>query len=307
MRAFTAAAVQVAPYPGPLDHRSIRENLSRCVDFTRRCVDATGAELVVLPESATTGFTPGRTKEELWDLVTELPGPMVEPVQEVARETGAHVCVGTYERGPERGVVYNSSVLVGPSGDVLGVYRKTHPFCSEIVSGGGWVTPGDTVTVCETELGRIGMIICFDGDYPELSRIQAVQGAEVICRPSALLRSADIWDLTSRARAYDNHVYVVGANAVGADPAGVLYFGNSHIVTPIGHVVARAATHEGWVSARLDPAEALASLTPGSNIPQAFDHLRDRNLDLIRRHRAELEGEARTPFSHGPIHPGEAG
>ena len=80
---------------------------------------------------------------------------------------------------------------------------------------GGWVTRGDSVTVCDTPLGRIGMIICFDGDYPELSRIQAVQGAEVICRPSALLRSADIWELTSRARAYDNHVYVIGANAVG--------------------------------------------------------------------------------------------
>jgi predicted amidohydrolase len=218
-----------------------------------------------------------------------------------------HVCVGTYERGPERGVVYNSSVLVGPSGEVLGIYRKTHPFCSEIVSGGGWVTPGDTVTVCDTELGRIGMIICFDGDYPELSRIQAVQGAEVICRPSALLRSADIWDLTSRARAYDNHVYVIGANAVGADPAGVLYFGNSHIVTPIGHVVAKAATHPGWVSARLDPADALSSLTPGSNVGQAFDHLRDRNLDLIRNHRAELEGVAETSFPHAPIHRGEAG
>jgi predicted amidohydrolase len=196
-------------------------------------------------------------------------------------------------------VVYNASVLIDPRGQLLGVYRKTHPFCSEAVSGGGWVTPGDTVTVCDTELGRIGMIICFDGDYPELSRIQAVQGAEVICRPSALLRSADIWELTSRARAYDNHVFIVGANATGQDPAGVLYFGNSHIVTPIGHIVAKAATHEGWVSARLDPDEALSSLTPGSNISQGFDHLRDRNLDLIRNHRAELEGPAQTSFPHG--------
>ncbi len=241
--------------------------------MTRACVEATGAELVVLPESATTGFTPGCSKEELWDLVTELPGAMIEPIQDVARELGVHVCFGTYERGPERGVVYNSSVLIGPSGDLLGVYRKTHPFCSEIVSGGGWVTPGDTVTVCDTELGRIGMIICFDGDYPELSRIQAVQGAEVICRPSALLRSADIWDLTSRARAYDNHVYVIGANAVGADPAGVLYFGNSHIVTPIGHIVAKAATHEGWVIGPARPrrgalvADARVQRRPGLRPP----------------------------------------
>jgi len=78
----------------------------------------------------------------------------------------------------------------------------------------------------------------------------------------------------------------------------VLYFGNSHIVTPVAHIMAKAATHEGWVSARLDPEEALASLTPGSNIGQAFDHLRDRNLDLIRGHRDELERAASTSFPH---------
>ena len=298
MRAFTAAAVQVAPVPGPLTAASVAANLDKLVDVTRRCVDATGAELVVLPETATTGFTPGIPAEQLWEVVSTLPGPVIQPLRDVAAELGVHVVAGTYERGPSPEVVYNSSVLLDPAGEVLGVYRKTHPFFSEGVAGGGWVTPGDTVTVCDTELGRIGMIICFDGDYPELCRIQAVQGAEVICRPSALLRSADVWELTSRARAYDNHVFVVGANAVGQDPAGVLYFGNSHVVTPIGHIVAKAATHEGWVSARLDPAEALSALTPGSNITQGFDHLRDRNLDLIRNHSAELEGPAKSPFPH---------
>ena len=221
MRAFTAAAVQLAPVQGPLSPEVVRKNLDKCVDLTRRCVDATGAELVVLPETATTGFTPDCSTEELWDLVSEIPGPVTEPVQQVARDLGVHVCLGTYERGPERGVVHNASVLIDPRGEVVGVYRKTHPFCTEHVDGGGWVTPGDTVTVVDTDLGRIGMIICFDGDYPELSRIQAVQGAEVILRPSALLRSADIWELTSRARAYDNHVFVVGANATGVDaPSG---------------------------------------------------------------------------------------
>jgi deaminated glutathione amidase len=298
MRAFTAAAVQVAPVAGPLTADSITANLDKLVDFTRRCVEATGAELVVLPESSTTGFTPGCSTEELWELVSELPGPVIAPLRDVAAELGVHLVAGTYERGPTPEIVYNASVLIDPRGELLGVYRKTHPFCTEAVSGGGWVTPGDTVTVCDTELGRIGMIICFDGDYPELSRIQAVQGAEVICRPSALLRSADIWELTSRARAYDNHVFIVGANAVGADPAGVLYFGNSHVVTPIGHIVAKAATHEGWVSARLDPDEALSALTPGSNITQGFDHLRDRNLDLIRKHRADLEAPAKSSFPH---------
>ena len=115
-----------------------------------------------------------------------------------------------------------------------------------------------TCCVVETELGAIGLIICFDGDFPELSRICALQGAEVIARPSALLRSADIWELTNRARAYDNHVFVIGSNATGIDPEGLIYFGNSMIVTPVAEVVARGSSYEQWVTARLDPETAMA-------------------------------------------------
>lgn len=304
MRAFTAAAVQVAPRSEPLSAESIAANIAHSIEWTRRCHEATGAELIVLPETVTTGFTPDCSAEELWDLITEIPGrgdashTQLAPYADLARELDVILCVGAYERGEQRGIVYNAAVLFGRDGAVLGRYRKTHPFCSEAVSGGGWVTPGDTVTVVDTDLARIGMIICFDGDYPELSRIQAVQGAEIILRPTALLRSADIFELTSRARAYDNHVYVIAPNCTGIDPAGVYFFGNSHIVTPVGHIVAKAASHEGWVSARLDPSEALASLTPGSNVPQIFDHLRDRNLDLIRNHRDDLEAPAKTSFPH---------
>jgi predicted amidohydrolase len=295
---FVAAAVQLAPVPGPLTPESIKANLDACVEHVQRCVDATSAELVVLPETATTGFTPGIDKERLWDLVSEVPGPVTEPVQDIARRLGIHIVLGTYERGPERGTVYNTAALIGPDGSILGAYRKTHLFCGEDRFGGGWVTAGDRAIVVETALARIGLIICFDGDYPELARIEAVLGAEVICRPSALLRSADIWDLTNRARAYDNHVFVVAANATGVDPAGVIYFGNSMIVTPIADVLARGASHEGWVSARLDPATAMAALTPGSNVPQRFDHLADRNLAVIERHLEELRQPARTSFPH---------
>ncbi|MBX6766940.1 MAG: carbon-nitrogen hydrolase family protein [Actinomadura rubrobrunea] len=294
MRAFTAAAVQFAPEPGPLTEASVRRNLDKAVSWTRRCVERSGAELVVLPETCTTGFTPGVPGAELRDLVSPIPGPVTEPIQEVARELGVHVCFGTYERAPE--AVYNAAVLVGPGGDVVGVYRKVHPFRVEDARHGGWAAPGGEVTVVDTPLGRIGMAICFDGDFPELWRIMAVRGAEVVCRPSALLRSADIWELTTRARAYDNHVYVVAANAVGADPAGTLYFGNSMIVTPIAEVVARAATHEGWAAARLDPAAAMASLTPGSSVPHSFDHLAERNLEVYDKYAADLLGPASTPF-----------
>ncbi|MFC5750478.1 carbon-nitrogen hydrolase family protein [Actinomadura rugatobispora] len=298
MRAFTAAAVQIAPAPGPLTRDSVRANIDKATTWTRRCVEQTGAELVVLPETCTTGFVPGLPAEGLWEVVSQIPGPVTEPFQETARELGVHLCLGTYERGPDPATVYNSAVLIGPDGSVLGVYRKTHPFRVEDSRHGGWATAGTEVCVVPTDLGRIGMAICFDGDFPELWRIQAVRGAELVCRPSALLRSADIWELTCRARAYDEHVYVVGANAVGADPGGTLYFGNSMIVSPVAEVVARAATHEGWAAARLDPEAAMGSLTPGSSVRHGFDHLAERNLALYEKHAADLVAPAETSFPH---------
>jgi predicted amidohydrolase len=298
MRPFTAAAVQIAPAPGPLTRDSVRANIDKAVAWTRRCVRETGAELVVLPESCTTGFVPGLPAEGLWEVVSQVPGPVTEPFQETARELGVHLCLGTYERGPDPSAVYNAAVLIGPDGSVLGVYRKTHPFRVEDSRHGGWATAGSEVCVVPTDLGRIGMAICFDGDFPELWRIQAVRGAELVCRPSALLRSADIWELTCRARAYDEHVYVVGANAVGADPGGTLYFGNSMIVSPVAEVLARAATHEGWAAARLDPEAAMRSLTPGSSVRHGFDHLAERNLALYEKHAADLVAPAETPFPH---------
>jgi deaminated glutathione amidase len=304
MRPVTVAAVQVAPSAAPLTPAVIEANTARALALVEACVAATGAELVVLPESVTTGFTTGTHPLVLWDLVSEIPGAVVEPFLHAAKELGIYLVAGSYERGSERGVVHNAAVVAGPAGDLLGLYRKTHPFGAERADRGGWVTPGKDICVVDTSFGRVGLIICFDGDYPELARITAIRGAEIICRPSALLRSADLWELTNRARAYDNHVYMIGANATGTDPAGTIYFGNSMIVTPIAEVVARAASHECWISAELDPATAMSALTPGSSVPQPFDHLADRNLALIRRHADALLGDAATPFPYGPTNAG---
>jgi deaminated glutathione amidase len=304
MRPVMVAAVQVAPSAAPLTPERIEANTARALALVEACVAATGAELVVLPESVTTGFTPGTDPMTLWDLISEIPGAVAEPFLHAAKKLGIYLVAGTYERGSQRGVVHNAAVVAGPAGDLLGVYRKTHPFGTERADRGGWVTPGDDICVVDTSFGRIGVIICFDGDYPELARITAIRGAEIICRPSALLRSADLWELTNRARAYDNHVYLIGANATGTDPAGTIYFGNSMIVTPIAEVVARAASHECWITATLDPATAMSSLTPGSSVPQPFDHLADRNLALIRRHADALLGAATCAFPHGSTNAG---
>ncbi len=303
MQEFTAAAVQVQSIAQPLSAESIAANVLHCVEWVRRCVGDCGADLVVLPETCTTGFGPGCGPTELGRLVGRLAtdpdsAAATAPFNALAADLGIHLVYGAYEAGSEEGVVYNSAVLVHPDGTTAAVYHKTHPYCTEIVTGGGWVTPGDDACVVDTALGRIGLMICFDGDYPELSRISAIQGAQVVVRPSALLRSADIWELTNRARAYDNHVFIVGSNATGKDPAGTLYFGNSMIVTPTAEVVARGSSYEQWVSARLDPATAMKSLTPGSSVAQGFDHLADRNLALISKHLDTLARPARTSFPY---------
>ncbi len=144
MRAFTAAALQVQPTSGPLTRHSIAANVEHCVSWVRDCVTESGAELVVLPEACTTGFTPGVGPAELSDLVDAIPGEQTQPLHDAAAELGIHLVYGAYQRGETRGLVYNAAVLVGPDGSSLGVYRKTHPFCTEIVTGGGWVTPATT-------------------------------------------------------------------------------------------------------------------------------------------------------------------
>lgn len=122
MRAFTAAAVQIAPDAAPLTRETIAGNCAKGAEWMRRCAGTSGAVLLVLPESASTGFMPGVAPDELWDLIDAVPGALTEPLQEAARATGTHVVWGTYERG----TVFNSAVLIGPDGAVLGTYRKAH-------------------------------------------------------------------------------------------------------------------------------------------------------------------------------------
>jgi predicted amidohydrolase len=289
MKEFTAACVQIGITPNePV------ANINKCLLWLEKAVREYQAELIVFPETVTTGFDTGLTPEELWDLVDEVPGKYTEEIQAAAKKHGVHLVWPTYRRAGERGRIFNSAVLIGPDGEIIGIYDKTHPFPGERRDYGGWTEVGTSAEVYETELGTIGMIICYDGDFPELSRLLAVKGAEVIVRPSALLRSYDIWYITNCARAYDNHVYMVSTNMLGSDAGGNYYFGHSMIVNPIAWRLAQARGTEEIIAAKLDP-DPLRYITWGSNSPQPFDHLEDRNLALYE----EILKEARSKFEPG--------
>jgi len=287
MKEFIVACVQIAITPN-----NVQANIDKGVAWLKKAVSEYAAELVVFPETVTTGYETGLSAEELWDLVDEAPGRITHDIQEAAKELGVHVVWPSYRRAGERGFVYNSSILIGPTGEIIGIYDKTHPAPWERRDKGGWAEVGNRADVFETALGNIGMIICYDGDFPELSRLLAVKGADIIVRASAFQRSYDIWYITNSARAYDNHVYVVASNIVGPDACGNYGFGHSMIVNPIAWRLAQARGTEEIIAAKLDP-DPLRHVTWGSKSPQKFDHLEDRNLalyeEILKERRARFE------------------
>lgn len=294
MKEFVVSCVQFSVVPNDVVH-----NLDKATHWLRVAAYAHEAELVVFPESVTTGFTPGMAAAQFWDLVDPIPGASTELIQAEAERLGVYVVFSTYERGEERPIIYNTVLLIGPNGDILGRYRKTHPFPTERLEAGGWTTPGNEVVVVDTPLAKIGLICCYDGDFPELSRCCALRGAEVIARPSAFMRSFDIWNITNCARAYDNHVYMLACNAVGPDAGGNYYFGHSMIVSPTAQVLAQARGTEEVISHRLNT-EPIKYLTHGSRTPMMFDHLEDRNVavykDILREGRSPFEPSQRIPY-----------
>ena len=289
MKDFIAACVQIAISPN-----DVQANVEKGLSWLEKAVEEYEAQLVVFPETVTTGYDTGLSAEELWDLVDEVGGEITAPIQEKARELGVHVVWGSYRRSGPRGAVYNSAILINDQGEIAGIYDKTHPAPWERQDGGGWALVGQSAEVFKTSLADIGMIICYDGDFPELSRLLAVKGAEIIVRVSALQRSYDIWYITNAARAYDNHVYLLASNLVGPDASGNYGFGHSMILNPIAWRLAQARGTQEIIAARLDP-DPMRYITWGSKSLQNFDHLEDRNLQLYE----EILKEARSRFEPG--------
>lgn len=271
MKKCRICGIQIAAKP-----LAIKDNLNKMKVWTKKAVEEFKPDLIVFPESITTTFSPGVPYDEFLKIVEEVPGPSTKFISKLCRQYNVDIVLPMYEK--KDGLIYNDAIYIDKRGEIKGIYRKIHLFPTERREEGGWSTSGREAVTIETDFAKIGLMICYDGDFPELSRMLALRGAEIILRPSALLRSFDIWDLTNKARAYDNHVYVVAVNTVGPDGDANYYFGHSMIVDPTAHKIALGRGSEEIIFAEIDPGKE-ETVSYGVNAKRKFDHLKDRNID----------------------------
>jgi deaminated glutathione amidase len=232
-----------------------------------RAAAADGAELVALPEK----WNLLAAGEELLAGAEPLDGPSLTAARAWARELGIHLLAGSIsERTEEK--AFNTSVLIGPNGADLATYRKIHMF--DVEAGGVLYReseheqPGEEIATAPVGPLTAGLTVCYDLRFPELYRILAVRGAQLIAVPSAftLTTGRDHWEVLLRARAIENQVFVLAPNQVGEAPPQFSSFGHSTIVDPWGEVLATAPKEECFVAADLDLAaqdrvrESLPSL-----------------------------------------------
>jgi predicted amidohydrolase len=236
-----------------------------------RAAAADGAELVALPEK----WSLLAGGEQLLAGAEPLDGPTLSAARAWAGELGIHLLAGSIaERGGEGGAAraFNTSVLIGPGGEDLAVYRKIHMFDVD-VAGVSYresehERAGEEIVTAPVDGPTLGLSVCYDLRFPELFRILALRGARLVTVPAAFTAATgrDHWEVLLRARAIENQVFVLAPNQVGAAPPHFASYGRSAIVDPWGVVLATAPDEECFVAAELDLAaqervrESLPSL-----------------------------------------------
>ena len=258
------AVAQIDPQLGEKER-----NLATCFARMEEAA-AAGAELLVLPECAIPGYMFGSGEEAL-PYAEEIPGPATDALERECARLGLYVVCGLLERDGD--ALRNAAVFVGPDG-LIGSYRKTHlPF----LGVDRFVVPGDALPVFDTPLGRIGIEICYDLRFPEVTRTLALKGADIVAHPTNFPMAAKIQtELITVARAAENRIYLLTANRVGKERWGE-FCGWSQIVDPYGKRLAEADEREETLllgEVDLDKARDKDYVIPGEYELYLFGHRR---------------------------------
>lgn len=264
------------------------DNIERTLAGLDRLADQ-GARVVCTQELFTAYYFCQQEKHERFGLAEEIPGPTTQKLQELARRREIVIVASLFERRAP-GLFHNTAAVIDASGELLGVYRKTHIPDDPRFYEKFYFTPGDLdIPVWQTRYGPIGVLICWDQWYPEAARLAALRGARILFYPTAIgwlpeereefgTSQHNAWETMQRSHAIANGVYVCAVNRVGLetfdnDP-GIHFWGQSFVSDPSGHILKRAAT---------DQEEELIVPIDFRRIEEARTHwpfLRDRRIDL---------------------------
>jgi predicted amidohydrolase len=268
----TIACLQMEPRIG-----EVAENVAKSLVMLE-AAHGQGATVAVLPELCNSGYV-FETREEAFRLSEPVPGgPTCEAWQEAATRLGMTIVAGIAERDGRK--LFNSAVALGPDG-YIGTYRKNHLWASENL----FFEPGDLgVPVWHTPIGRIAAAICYDGWFPEIFRLAAVQGADLVCIPTNWVPMPEQPDtlpvmanILAMSGAHSNSLIIAAADRIGVE-RGQPFLGRSIIVN-----------HTGWPLAGPASADREEIITATVNLSDArqkrslnaFNQpLRDRRIDL---------------------------
>lgn len=236
----------------------LAQNLAKVRELAARAQEER-AELLVFPECFAY-LGPERGKLDVAESLSE-GGPVLACVREVAASTNMELVLGGFwEKSPDPNKVFNSCVVVAPSGDVRAVYRKIHLFDVDLADGttlreSASVAAGSEIVTVDEPFGTLGLSICYDLRFPELYRALTDRGATAVCVPSAftLTTGKDHWHVLLRARAIESQCYVFAAAQVGVHFGTRASYGHALICDPWGVVVAEHGEGEGIVVANVDP------------------------------------------------------
>jgi predicted amidohydrolase len=285
MRAITVATVQMQPELGKTE-----ENLIKMSELMTRVATEQPVDLIVFPELITTGYEVGPRFPEL---AQRVPGPTVNLIAQRADELGVHVAFGMVTKEKVESILYNTAVLIGPDGDLIGQYNKIHLRGEERIA----FRPGYKLDVFETGIGTVGMMIGWDLAFPEVARSLVLEGAELLVACANWEQpNEEEWLTYIKARAYENAVFVAAANRVGEEPS-YTFCGQSTIVGPRGKVYASIKSPPEAPRPISAPSETSRPPAP----PEGYAVARI-DLDEIRQQREETQIlQCRQPASYRAI------
>jgi N-carbamoylputrescine amidase len=252
---FQIGLVQMSASPDPA------KNLARAIDFVRQAASR-GAQIVCLPELFQTQYFCQREDASLFDLAEPIPGQTTQKLSDLAKQLKIVLIASLFEKRAA-GVYHNTAALFDADGALRGLYRKMHIPDDPLYYEKYYFTPGDLgFRAFDTEVGRVGTLVCWDQWYPEGARLTALQGAAILFYPTAIgwhpaekqefgTAQHDAWRTIQRSHAIANGVYVGVVNRVGFETGDVMgksapgqgleFWGGSFLCDPFGRVIAEAS------------------------------------------------------------------